>query len=235
MMNAKDQRIEQILVDFPMLIDTDTGSIIYLIQQYPRSKFFQNDCKDWTLYFAKCKILSREKINPLTVLLKDEYLDQADNLYEELQCRHWDEVLKLSPQTDIIRLINSMYKQSGYRITVNCHSTKEQFLLEKLKPDWKYDIDADDAKKYFCLFFHDLDKRIKMKHLNGKTIYIYEHKPNFINFKQKVLKESIINIAPTNKISTIGPYHDFAFPKDCDMTPNDVEVELDDSITKHRI
>lgn len=105
-----DLRIKLIMVDFSAMFDTDFGTVKYLISQYPKSNFFYPYCKDWTDYFIKCKVITRSDINPITILLKDEYKDQADGLYKELQEKHWNDVLKLSNQTDIVKLINATYR-----------------------------------------------------------------------------------------------------------------------------
>lgn len=213
---------QNICVDFSCLFDTDYGVIGYLIYSCPKSVYFLQGYRDWTEYYAKCKILSRMKISPLSALLKEEYQDQADNLYKEILDKHWTKILNLTKQTNILKLINQTYDQSGYRITVKCRNELECNHIKKYVNKWDTIIENDN-KEYFCYFIHDLDSRlVELGKLNGKSIYIYYHKPNFLNYKEKIPNNSLMPYALTNIIKIISPY-DIVFPYD--MTPLDMEVE----------
>ena len=226
------QRDKLIFVDFDVLFDTAHASAKYILKKYPNSKYIRKDAYEWTPYFFRCKVLTRESFNPIEMILKEEYIDQADSLYEELRSRHWGEILAKSPQTDIVKLINSSYGDYGYTIHVNCSRLEEQTFIERLKQDWRAEMDIDNAKKYFSLFVYNMDTLMdRVSNIDGKSLYIYYHKPNFVNFKERLLKESVLPLGMSNTIAFIEPYRGFELPDDSDMTPNDMEVDVNDNVT----
>lgn len=218
---------QNICIDFSCLFDTDYGVVGYLVYSCPNSVYFLQGYKDWTVYYAKCKVLSRMKMSPLSALLKEEYQDQSDILYKEVLDKHWDKVLKLSSQTNVLKLVYQIYDQSGYKITVKCRNELEKDHIKKYVNKWDVIIDKDD-KEYFCYFIHDLDSRLSELGLfGGKSIYIYYHKPNFLNYKEKIPNNSLMPYALSNTFKIIAPY-DIKFPYD--MTPLDMEVESNGTI-----
>lgn len=207
-----DIKKQHILIDFNMLFDTDLGCIRYLLYTYPNSKFFLNHIKNSTDYFITYSLLTRRDINPLSVLLKPEYIENKDSLYQELVKNKWEDVLKFSEKTDILRLIYSTYKSSGYYITINCLNTLEQFKIEELISEWSTVIDCTNASKYFCLFIHDILDFTKYSNLDGKCIYIYDHASNFLDYEQRVLSPLALLKSRSNELKIISPYSDFELP-----------------------
>ena len=220
-----DHRSNTILVDYPCLVDTDFGVVAYLISHYAKSMYFKEGYQDWTKYFIHCNVLSRKHINPLSAILKEEYFDQMDSLYQEILDKHWDEVIQLSSKTDISRIINTTYNYAGYRIMVNCRNQIEAIHIKKAKPDWDSVIKSAGDRSYFCYFVHDLDDWVAgfRYKVQAKAIYVYYHKPNFINMKEKFMNKSAMPIIRFNEMKIIEPYSGFKFPYD--MTPDDVEVK----------
>lgn len=219
-----DDLVRDILVDFSCLFDTDYGTVGYMSYKYAKSKYINPEVPYWTEYFAKCKILSREEINPLTIILKEEYKDQADNLYQELKEKCWKDVLKVSQQTDVLALIHGTFEYTGYSVTVNCNTQEEADYIKQIVPKWDTVIDQTKIDKFFCIFMHDMVKDLlTMKPMAGKSLYIYYHKPNFLNYKEHVPHQILAPFAPVNSIKIINPYKDIKFPYD--MTPNDMEVK----------
>ena len=222
---------KNILVDFDVLFDTAYSSAKYILKSYPNSKYIIKEAYSWTPYFLKCKIITRDNFNPIDMLLREEYKDQAESLYEELRNRHWDEILRKSPQTDIVKLINTGYADYGYTIYVNCSHLSEQMMIERMKPDWKAEVDINNAKPFFSLYIYNIDTIMdRVRNIDGKSLYIYYHKPNFINYKEQIPNESVLPLGVSNTIAFIEPYRNLTIPDDCDMTPNDMEVDLNDSI-----
>ena len=223
-MGNYEDMVKDILVDFSTLVDTDLGSTVYLLQQYPNSKFFIDECKNWTVYFSKCKVLTRKDINPLTVILKDDCKDQADNLYEELLQTKWEEVLKIAPYTDIMRLLTSTYEYAGYVITVKCRNELEEKFIKDKVNNWNTLVGKENPNSYSTFFIHDLQTRAKeLLGVVAKSIYIYYHNPNFLNFKQGILKEDAAGILGNN-VKLIEPYKGMVLPYD--MTPDDLDLEV---------
>lgn len=215
-----------ILLDFPMLYDIDLSTIKYLLKLYPRSKYFNPYAKQWTDYYMKCLLVTRSVINPISILMKEEYLDQIDGLYKELKDRHWNEILKQSPKLEIVRIIASVYTNIGYSITVNCRNTLEQRFIQQANTEWKTEIDCDDVSPYQCLYIYDMNHSFShIKSLDGKSIYVLHIKPNFYNFKECILKEIALLAARSNALNIISQYPNLKLPYD--MTPDDMEVKFD--------
>lgn len=214
---------ERILVDFSCLFDTDYGSVLYLMYKSKKEQFFEEGYKDWTEFYLKCRVITRDKINPLTCLLKPEYASTADKLYEQLLTNKWNDVLVLSPQTDIIRLLHTLYGSKDNRVNVICRNQTEIHFIKYIK--WNSmvyeNVNMDD---YSWLFFHDLDASLDRFNdkLVNKVIYIYHHKPNFLSYRELVPNISLMPYVKSNKIKTISPYRDFEIPPD--IIINDMEV-----------
>lgn len=219
-----EEIVRNILVDFSTIVDTDLGVIIYLMANCPDSKYFKKECQNWSFYFTQCKVLTRSDCNPITVLLKDEFTDQADNLYKELIESKWQEVLKVSPVTDSSKVLYSMYDYAGYKVTVKCRNEAEKSFIEEFAKGWKTLIGDENPNSYSCFFIHNLDERAPaLTGVMGKSFYIYYHKPNLLNFKEGLLKETAAGIIGNN-IKLIEPYKGLTLPYD--MTPDDMEVKL---------
>lgn len=215
--------VRDILIDFSCLYDTDLGCMYFMMKNYSNSAYIIPEAKGWTEYFAKCKLVTREKINPLTILLKEEYIDQADNLYQEIFTDHWEEVLNLTSKTDVLDLVYGTFEYAGYNITINCRNELEEQFIKKNIPKWNTVIDKKYVDKFFCVFIHDLDKSLSyLEPLVGKCIYIYYHKPNFLNYKQKVPNITLAPYSLSNEFRIIDPYSKLTLPYD--MTENDLEV-----------
>lgn len=218
-----EELVRDILIDFSCLFNTDLATIAFMMKYYSNSVYFLPEAKDWTMYFTKCKVLTRDKINPLTILLKEEYIDQADNLYNEILSNHWDEILTNSPHTDVLDLVYGTFEYTGYNITVNCRNEQEVQYIKRRSPKWNTEIHKMVIDKYFCIFMHDLDMDLKeMRPLVGKCIYIYYHKPNFLNYKLKVPNATLAPFSLYNEFKIIDPDAKLVLPYD--MTENDLEV-----------
>ena len=219
-----EEKFKHILIDFPCLYDIDYATIAYVIYSCDNPDYMQLGYKDWTEYFAKCKLVSRPYINPLSAVMKEEYFDQIDRLYQDMLSKHKNTLLKISMPTDILRLVNMTYIDTGYEITVNCTDESEAQLIKETIPNWHTVINSTDKQKFFCYFFYDIDKRLQeLPLLEGKSIYLYYIKPNFANFKEQIPTLNCIPYLEHNEFKIISPYVDFALPYD--MTPNDLEVK----------
>lgn len=224
-----EPKFRQILIDFSMLIDTDEGCIKYLLKQYPNSVYFNDYMKSCSDYFIRYSLLNRTDYNPLSVLLKNEYRSSIDSLYKELLKEKWEEVLELSPITDILKFLNTMLRETGYSLTVNCRNIHEQVKLESLDnidKSWRVQIDCKDIRKYFCLFIKNMLSLSNKNRLEGKTMYFYDYGPNFSDYKKKEVDPVLALLSKTNIIKFISPYNDFEFPVDENITMEDDNNEI---------
>ena len=214
-----------ILADFSFLFDTDYAVIKYLLNLYHHSKYFIQYAHEWTDYYTRCLLVTRDDINPISILLKDEYKDQAYSLYKEILDEHWDEVLNITPLTKVANVLKLACKDTGYFVTVNCRNVKEQVFVESKVKGWSVDIECSDCRRFGILYVYDCKKSFSsIKNINGKSIYVLYIKPNYYNFKKHILNESVMLLPPTNVVSDISAYSDLQLPDG--ITINDVEVKL---------
>lgn len=210
-----------ILADFSCLFDTDYGATAFLMYK-GNNKYFLDGYDKWTEFYLHCRILARDMMNPLTCLLKEEYLSSADNIYNELLDKQWNNVLRVSPQTDIVKLINKIYGSNG-SVKVLCRNKMEADHINKYTK-WDTIIDDIDITNSSYLFFHNLDSSIARfdESLQAKIIYIYHHKPNFMNYREMIPNISLMPYTRANEIKVIQPYKDIVIPQEIEI--HDMEV-----------
>ena len=218
----EDHYVEQakrrnILVDFNMLFDTDLGVLYYLMDRYPRSKFFKPYLFQDNIFFFKYASITRKEVNPICILLNKDYKSSADNLYKELLDKRWVNVIKFSPRTDILKMIYYGYKKSGYRIYINCRNEYEKKHIEIVakNTNWITKINEEDVSDYGCLYIHDLNELNNMKNVICKTIYVFDYALNYLDFdmENKAINPTVVKYADSVEFKFISPYADFRLPE----------------------
>lgn len=207
-------RSNNILVDFNMIFDTDLGILKFLMNKYPKSKFFIEGRSEATEYFLKYLLYTRSYRNPLIVLIKDKY--DIDDLYNQIFNEKWEEVLKYTKPTSIYYFLSEFGVSNGYNITVNCKNTLEQIRCEKERNNpWNYKIDVSDIKKYFCIYQENSEDLQKYKNISGKSIYLCDYGPNYIKDENGDNIPNIIAelLSKTNEVKYINKYARFELPK----------------------
>lgn len=207
-------KFNNILVDFNMIFDIDLGIIKFLIDKYPKSKFFKEERNQATEYFLKYLLYTRENKNPLSVLIKDNY--DIYDLYNQIIEEKFDEVLKYTNPTSIYYFLSEFGNSNGYNITINCNNTLEQFKCENERNNnWNYKINVKDIKNYFCIYQEYSEDILKYKNISGKSIYLCDYGPNYIKDENGDNIPNIIAelLSKTNEVKYINKYARFELPK----------------------
>lgn len=207
--NKKGREFKYILCSFESLFDMDIGCIGYILINFKDNKYIKPEAYKYTPFFIQYKLVHRDILNPLTVIFKDEYKDQIDNLYNELSESKRDDIAKLAYQTYLAVLINQLKIMGGYTIEVECNSDIEKEKVTELGlTPVEYQKKLD---KYFTLILKspkDLKDRMRF---TGKTVYLWNTSINYFDMKKgvenEILTDEIIALmGQKNVIKMIDPY-----------------------------
>ena len=190
-------------VPFDMVIDTDIGLWKLIQYQFSNDKFFYPGLLyERDLNFMKWMMVTRENKNPLTVLLQDDYMDNADKLYNQFMDEEYDNILEQSVTTGIYDMIcRSKGVNDVLRFTVLCRSEKEsEYVKKKLK---KHNVDIktivyDDLKNVDISSFGS----IYIKNINDFYLYDKVHGKNVIIGNYKFNLEGEVENTPLLKQAT---------------------------------
>lgn len=177
------------LFDFQAICDADLGLYRLIKQEYYDKSIFKNELFDTNdEVFIKTELLCRKNINPLILFCEENKLsnDELDDLYKQFLDEEYDNILKLSPITDIMNVAsmsNSM-QQHLVNASILCKSEQEK--------EWVYKY----TKKINCI----VADYNKFKITEFDTIYIkdiYElllFDQDTIKYKNIIISRFLFNL-----------------------------------------
>lgn len=199
------------LVDFEMLVNTDYGVIQLMKRDYSNGDFIDLDYLNTVPDYALLgELYNRDYENPLLMILKDEYKDQADSLYEQILEEKYKDVLELSITTNVKALMTMYIKNDQMPVTVLCKNIHEQHFINKLnegyqitlEPRTKLNTDLYDF--YYIKKFKDV---LDFKGIQVKNLYIARYGFNLEKGYNNILNLSICdNVAQFNQVLFIDLY-----------------------------
>lgn len=199
-----NNKFKNILVDFDMIGDTDLSICKFIIFNYSKSNYLKKSVLKSSEYYLKYLLLTRDNINPLTVLFKKDY--NVDELYHEILNNKWEDVLKFSSNTDLYKVF---YSNSVYDIYVNCRNMEEvNMISHQTKDKFKSIINCKDSYPYFSIYYKNSIDVLKMDNVQGKSIYIQDYSLNYENYKNNVLNSASIALTGRNELKMISIYSD---------------------------
>jgi hypothetical protein len=121
------------LVEFDCIMDTDFSIIELMMRRYENSKYFKNEVINASSpNVLKNLLLFRESKNPLSILLKEEYLDSADDLLNEFIDTYQFEIIENSHPTDVFRFIKTLNETNGViKTKITCKNEFEVDFIKK--------------------------------------------------------------------------------------------------------
>ena len=173
--------------------------------------------------------MQRREKNPLSIIFKNDYKDQIDNLYSELLLKKKDmlkDVIFLTSICDPFRVM------SDYEAYINCKDDDEIEICNRIF-DKCTNISLIENEvsliKYFNIILKDIDDILLFEEpYTGKSIYIWNYPMNYENYDMNNnLSLLAISLMQSNSIKLITPIADFKIPKKIDT-----EGEITDVI-KH--
>lgn len=219
-----------ILAEFDSLIDVNYG-VLRLVQiKYNNEEYIKKHILDADSYVLRCLLLQRKDYNPLYIALKDEYIDNAEDLYNEIIENEYKDVLKYTIPNSLFELMK-MYRQTDgvINVTVLCKNEIQEQYIKQLNKDMPVfvgnyeDINTDKYDSYFVDYYPNILK-FGNKEFEAKSIFIPKYA---YNLDKGVAGEDVPIIpvsgliADVNKVYIISPFSDFETPADEMIENND--------------
>ena len=210
-----------VLCSFHALFDMEDALIRYILDNYKDSKYIKPEAYNYSDFYRHYLLSYRKLPNPLTVIFKKEYFDQIDLLIEEMMKNHYEEIVDLSTNTQIINVMDLLRPASGLDIEILCRDDlqakkvrKEMETFSSVKPE-----EIEDINKYFCFIYRDYEDVLDYVY-KGKTFYFLDISKNYVNWDfsfdlyKKALDEHIIAYMGLNIIKLLSPYANLMKPID---------------------
>lgn len=196
------------IFDFESIVCIPIGCIVYILKtQTVNNGYFKDYMKDPSLSILKNLYVGSTDINPIKWLLKDEYLESADDILLDLYKNHYKNIIEVAIPTDVMRLIRTYRKveESGINITINCHNEIQEKIAKEFDKEFKVVINEFKMDNYSSIYTAYSSTAHKYKSgLEGKHIYIHNIRVNY-NEKNR-LEEGLNTLIQGNVIHTIDPY-----------------------------
>lgn len=197
---------------FSSVTDIDMA-IIKLVQKEYMCSYMNPYIKSWDDYDIKCLTQLSEDKNIVKMLMKPEYMDSADNIYEEiLSSEKYYDYLETN---DIYNLIKIFEMNSGNIInpSIFCRNVREIQYIKNLKNDTPIvEGDTLDLTPYDTVVINNAKDLAYCTNIGRKHIMIARYRYNMTD-NDKPTKELFEYIFEYNKIYFISPYSNFEFPK----------------------
>lgn len=180
------------LISSDCILDKDIG-LIKIIQYHYRnhSDIFKDEfLDDYVLEKQQYLEYNRTNINPLSVVVKDQYIDVIDSLYTQFKEQEMGRIISFSCNTlmiDVLKLI--ILGDTPMEVTILCNTQYEADTLVKrlnsfgihsvrmlVEPDHNK-VDLGQYDDIYVKYISDLDS---FKKIEKKSIYISTHRLNII-------------------------------------------------------
>lgn len=201
--------MNNILVDFDLLIDKDFGLIQLLKKDYSDNGFIDDIIFKMKDKILLGELLQRKNKNPLSIAFKKEYLQSIDSLYNEFIELEFDNILKYSLKTNILDLVKTYIETSSSVVTVICkNKSEEQFINKyKLKTIICDNLSKLDISEFDSIFIKEYSKVTEFTNLSAKNIFIGRYNFNLEDDEYTPKEEISVLVADVNIISVIDVYN----------------------------
>lgn len=223
-----------ILIDFECMMDIDYA--VYTLIKYKYNKkpgvFYSDFMKCENPKFIKTLMLTRHNLNPLTVILKPDYIDEADSLYQQIFKADYQTILSVAEPNDIFGLMETyLMSEDIADITVLCKDQSQVNIITKLDSSGKLKTLISDRKDvnlsrfdaiWIGKFVYILE--FNPTQLKGKHIYTIRAKYNLEQSKQTEMHrlDVAMYVGKTNRLFLVTPYSWFQIPS---VSVDDKEIE----------
>lgn len=165
------------IFEFEMLFDLDYTLATLIQRYYGKSKYFDTVLEEDPISL-RLLLLTRTEKNPIYILLKPEYRDSADSLYEELK-EEFSMELYLRRNiyfTEFYKFFSVLIKSDGAvaDIGVIVNNKKEEAIVRELSPLIRvFDSKEIARNDYDALYIKDKDTvGLITPRVEGKTIFL---------------------------------------------------------------
>lgn len=201
--------MNNILIDFNLLIDTDYGLIKLIKTEYSENEFINVLLSKMRDKIILGELVSRKDKNPLYIALNKDYKESADSLYKEFIESEYDSILKYSISTSLLELILTYIETNSCTVTVICKNKSEEQIINKYKlkaiiSDNYADIDISE---FDSIYIKDYREILEFKFLKAKNIFIGNYRFNLEEDNYTPIKEVSLLVGDINIISVIDVYN----------------------------
>lgn len=207
------------IFEFEMLFDLDYTLATLVQRYYGKSKYFDTVLEEDPISL-RLLLLTRTEKNPIYILLKPEYRDSADSLYEELK-EEFSMELYLRRNiyfTEFYKFFSVLIKSDGAvaDIGVIVNNKKEEAIVRELSPLIRvFDSKEIARNDYDALYIKDKDTvGLITPRVEGKTIFLANYGFNLttIGEEESPDLEFMEEYSDDNAIFTVDIYSSVVKP-----------------------
>lgn len=207
------------IFEFEMLFDLDYTLATLIQRYYGKSKYFDTVLEEDPISL-RLLLLTRTERNPIYILLKPEYRDSADSLYEELK-EEFSMELYLRRNiyfTEFYKFFSVLIKSDGAvaDIGVIVNNKKEEAIVRELSPLIRvFDSKEIARNDYDALYIKDKDTvGLITPRVEGKTIFLANYGFNLttIGEEESPDLEFMEEYSDDNAIFTVDIYSSVVKP-----------------------
>ena len=207
------------IFDFEMLFDLDFTLVTLLQRYYGESKYFDTVLEEDTISL-RLLLLTRNVKNPIYLILKPEYRESADSLYEELKKEFFIEMyLRRNIYfTEFYKFFSVLIKSdvAVADIGVIVNNKREEAIIRELSPLIRvFDSKEIARNDYDALYIKDKDTvSLITPKVEGKTIFLANYGFNLTTLGEEESPdlEFMEEFSDDNAIFTVDLYSSVVKP-----------------------
>lgn len=211
---SPDVQIVYNLFEFETVVDVDLSVVMYIIDNMDNSDYIDLNLLKHatTLNGIENRLLFRENINPLSIIIKKEYQDSIDDIYNEIMECHKQEIIDKALPTDLLTFCNLGSTITGVvNNHVNCKDTIEEAYIHKMTERVITKVNQFDISNYNTLYAKSVDNLFKYQNLTNKKIFILNARYNMMK-DFLIYKPEAMAISTSNTMCIIDPYKNLTIP-----------------------
>lgn len=211
---SPDVQIVYNLFEFETVVDVDLSVVMYIIDNMGNSDYIDLNLLKHatTLNGIENRLLFRENINPLSIIIKKEYQDSIDDIYNEIMECHKQEIIDKALPTDLLTFCNLGSTITGVvNNHVNCKDTIEEAYIHKMTERVITKVNQFDISNYNTLYAKSVDNLFKYQNLSNKKIFILNARYNMMK-DFLIYKPEAMAISTSNTMCIIDPYKNLTIP-----------------------
>lgn len=202
------------LFEFETVVDVDLSVVMYIINNMDNSKYIDGNLLKHvsTINGLKNSLLFRENPNPLSIIIKKDYKDSIDDIYNEIMESHKKEIIDKSLPTDIMTFCNLGSTITGVvNNHVNCKDKLEEDYIHRMTERVVTKINEYDLTNYNTLYAKTTNNLFKYKNLVNKKVFILNTRYNMMK-DFLIYKPDAMAVSTSNTMCIIDPYKNLTIP-----------------------
>lgn len=208
------------IFEFDTIFDLDYTLIAYIQNRYKNSKFFNFNI-DEDPVGIKYLLQERQDPNPLSILLKDEYMDSKDTLYHDFMTRFSSVIYSTLYTTELIKFFDTVISVQDKSISVSIlvnNRFQEAIATEMSKQPLVHlkVLTSRDNLTYDSIYVKDANTLSKYTpEPEGKHLFICEYGFNvdYLDGQPFPNTDITTKLSQLNEIYVIDPYSSLVKPE----------------------